>query len=181
MPAGKDRLYVALYARSGKALMPGKEDTSYHWAFLVGPKKEVEGSEGTRFHVKESFSVSSGKSEWIYDEQSIRLISTQMLLVRIMIAKIEDRGRMLQVLRNVPLRSGTEGWNCVGWVREALVELQSDGRALGTAVVDWSTVRDAAMNYCQRKKDEDRFDGVIDWKTTKAATFDLIDGKETIP
>lgn len=52
-----------------------------------------------------------------------------------MIAKIEDRDRMLQVLRGLPLRSGTRGWNCVGWVREALVELKRDGKALGTAVM----------------------------------------------
>jgi hypothetical protein len=32
MPPNKDRLYIALYARAGKARMPGKEDT---YAYLV--------------------------------------------------------------------------------------------------------------------------------------------------
>ena len=33
-------------------------------------------------------------------------------------------------------------------------------------------VRDGAMNYCQRKKDQHRFDG--------QGSYDLIEGKETI-
>ncbi|TGO19773.1 hypothetical protein BTUL_0002g00150 [Botrytis tulipae] len=180
MPSGKHRLYIALYARGGKPTMPEKEDT-YHWGLIVGPKKEVEASRGTRFHAKEFLSLSTGKSEFKYEEVSIPLLATQMLLVRVMIAKIENYDRMLQILRAIPIRSRNEGWNCVGWVREALTELQNDGKTLGTAVIEWAMVRDAAMNYCQRKKDEHRFDGVVEWKTDKAATFDLINGKEVIP
>lgn len=160
--------------------MPEKEDT-YHWALIIGPKKEGKDSQGTRFHAKESMVSSSGKHDWKYEEASIRLIATQMLLVRVMIAKIEDNDRMLQILRGIPIRGGDEGWNCVGWIREALLELQNDGKVLGTSVMEWITVRNAAMGYCQKKKDEHRFDGVVEWKTYKAATFDLLDGKETIP
>ncbi|KAK6603900.1 hypothetical protein H4I95_05803 [Botrytis cinerea] len=160
MPSGKHRLYIALYARGGKPKMPEKEDT-YHWGLIVGPKKRLKIHEGRVF--------------------TPRRFSTQMLLVRVMVAKIENYDRMLQILRAIPIRSKDEGWNCVGWVREALVELQNDGKTLGTAVIEWTTVRDAAMNYYQKKKDEHRFDGVVEWKTTKVATFDLIDGKEIIP
>ncbi|KAF7887968.1 uncharacterized protein EAF01_011122 [Botrytis porri] len=160
--------------------MSEKEDT-YHWGLIVGPKKEVEDSRGTRFHAKEFLSTSTRKSEFKYEEVSIPLLATQMLLVRVMIAKIENHERMLQILRAIPIRNKEDGWNCVGWVREALVELQNDGKTLGTAVIEWAKVRDAAMNYCQRKKDEHRFDGVVEWKTDKAATFDLIDEKEVIP
>ncbi|TGO39305.1 hypothetical protein BHYA_0056g00150 [Botrytis hyacinthi] len=155
MPSGKHRLYIALCAHGGKPTMPEKEDTV--------------------------FVPSTGKSDIKYEEVSIPLLATQMLLVRVMLAKIENYDRMLQILRAIPIRNKDEGWNCVGWVREALVDLQNDGKTLGTAVIEWATVRDAAMNYCQRKKDEHRFDGVVEWKTDKAATFDLINGKEVIP
>lgn len=42
-------------------------------------------------------------------------------------------------------------------------------------------MRDDAMGYCQRKKDQHRFDGKGNFDTSKAATYDLIEGKETIP
>ncbi|CAD6448887.1 f7196319-8ef1-4d93-9416-7754d1f6c04f [Sclerotinia trifoliorum] len=83
--------------------MPEKEDT-YHWALIVGPKREGKESQGTRFHAKESMVSSSGKQEWKYEEAPIRLIATQMLLVRVMIAKIEDNDGVLRILRGIPIR-----------------------------------------------------------------------------
>ena len=66
-------------------------------------------------------------------------------------------------------------------MKEALEALQADGKALGTAVTEWGRVRDVAMNYCQKKKDAHRFDGKGDYDMKKAATYDLIEQKETIP
>jgi hypothetical protein len=40
------------------------------------------------------------------------------------------------------------GWNCVGWVKDALELLKADPRALVTSVIEWEIVRDAAMAYC---------------------------------
>src|ERR1700679_4177436 len=107
MPSNKDRLYIALYARGGRATMPGKEDTyatsiscatippnnkfSYHWALIVGPKVEMDKSgamvEGTRYHAKERI------DGWVFDEQTINLQPTNALLVRVMIGKIERKDR----------------------------------------------------------------------------------------
>ncbi|KAJ5189668.1 hypothetical protein N7491_008287 [Penicillium cf. griseofulvum] len=50
-------------------------------------------------------------------------------------------------------------WNCVFWVKEALEVIKVDPKALGTSVVGWERVRNEAMAYCQRKKDQHRFDG----------------------
>jgi hypothetical protein len=47
--------------------------------------------------------------------------------------------------------------------------------------MEWGAVRDAAMEYCQRKKDQHRFDGKGKFDTSRVSTFDLIEGKETIP
>ncbi|MCJ1405706.1 hypothetical protein MMC11_008936 [Xylographa trunciseda] len=179
MPSNKDRLYVVLYARSGAPRMPGKEDT-YHWALLVGPKAEVEGGQGMRYHVKER-PKQSGGSEWFFEERKTPLAPSNMLLIRVMIGKVENHERLVRVLRKTPLRHGQPGWNCVGWVKETLEELSADGKALGTSVVGWDRVRDGAMGYCQRKKDQHRFDGKGNFDMRKAATYDLVEEKETIP
>jgi hypothetical protein len=132
-----------------------------------------------RYHAKERLKQDGG-SEWYFEERDVPLAPTSMLLVRIMIGKIENKERLLNVLRNTPIRKGQLGWNCVGWVKEALEGLKADGRALGTSMIDWDRVRNESMGYCQKKKDEHRFDGKGNFDMHKAATYDLIEGKETI-
>ncbi|KAF1840070.1 uncharacterized protein K460DRAFT_380982 [Cucurbitaria berberidis CBS 394.84] len=166
MPAGKDRLYVALYARGGAPSMPGKEDT-YHWALLVGPKDEVGDGIGMRYHAKERI-IGPNASAWVFEERKTTLSATSMLLV------------LISIVRNTPVRQGVAGWNCVGWVQEAMQNLEADGKALGTSVTEWTKVRNTAMEYCQRKKDEHRFDGQGNSDMFKAPTYDLVEGKEKI-
>ncbi|KAE8149261.1 hypothetical protein BDV25DRAFT_4511 [Aspergillus avenaceus] len=178
MPSNKDRLYVALYARGGAPTMPGKEDT-YHWALIIGPKIETQGKMGVRYHAKERPKVGGG-SEWFFEERECPLTATSMLLVRVMIGKVEDGNRLVQTLRTTPIRQNQVGWNCVAWVREALEKLKADGRSLGTSVIDWETVRNESMSYCQRKKDQHRFDGHGNFDMAKAPTYDLVERKEII-
>lgn len=104
-----------------------------------------------------------------------------MLLVRIMIGKVEDKNRLTAILRNTPIKQGQPGWNCVWWVKEALERVKDDGKALGTSVLEWEKVKDGAMCFCQKKKDEHRFDGKGNFDMGRAATYDLIEQKETIP
>ncbi|KAF4635878.1 hypothetical protein G7Y89_g2198 [Cudoniella acicularis] len=179
MPSNKDRLYVVLYARGGLAKMPGKEDT-YHWALIVGPKDEEEGGHGMRYHAKERM-IAAGQSEWFFDERETTLEATSMLLVRITVAKVKKMDQLVNTLRSVPIKQGEPGWNCVIWVKEALQALQTDGKALGTSDIEWQKVRDAAMRYVQEKKDEHRFDGKGDFNMKWAATYSLLEGKETTP
>ncbi|PYH92218.1 hypothetical protein BO71DRAFT_28664 [Aspergillus ellipticus CBS 707.79] len=172
----KDRLYVTLYARGGAPTMPGKEDT-YHWALLVGPKVETPEKKGVRYHAKEMPGLVGG-SQWELEEQECRLAATSMLLVRVMIGKIKDRGRLVEILRKTPIRQGEAGWNCVSWVKEALETSSIDGKALGTRVIEWGKVRNGVMEYCQSKKDQHRFDGQGNFDMSKAPTYDLIERKE---
>jgi len=152
----------------------------YHWGLLIGPKNEVEDGRGIRFHAKERMTA-AGKSEWFFEERDTTLLATSMLLVRIMIGKVEKMDRLVKTLRSVPIRQGQLGWNCVSWVKEALEALNTDGKILGTKVTEWQTVRDGAMWYIQQKKAEHRFDGKGNFNMKYAATYDLLDGKETIP
>ncbi|KAF1835331.1 hypothetical protein BDW02DRAFT_496044, partial [Decorospora gaudefroyi] len=100
---------------------------------------------------------------------------------RVMTAKIEKKDRLGAILCSTLIRQGVQGWNCVSWVQEALQSLEADRKSSGTGVTEWKKVRDAAMEYCQRKKDEHRFDGQGNYDRGKAPTFDLLAGQETIP
>lgn len=115
--------------------------------------------------------------EWVFEE---RPLATEMLLVRIVIAKIKNQASLEKILRSVPIRQGEPGWNCVGWVKEALHLLVAGDKALGTNVAEWETVRDVAMSYCQQKRIQHRFDGKGDFDTAKPATYDLLQEKEVI-
>ncbi|KAH3404497.1 hypothetical protein KXV40_003104 [Aspergillus fumigatus] len=91
-----------------------------------------------------------GGSEWFFEERECPLAPTSMLLVRIMVGK------------------------------EALETLKVNPKALGTSIVEWEKVRSAAMDYCQRKKDQHRFDGQGNFNMRKVPTYDLIERKEII-
>jgi len=145
---------------------------------ILGPKIEDENSRGTRFHAKELMTVEGYK--WEFEEQTISIAPTRMLLVRIMIGKVEKLDKVLQIIRSIPIRPDREGWNCVGWIQEALEALGVEKKAMGTSVMDWKTVRDTAMEYCQKKRDAHRFDGKDETSDKrKAPTYDLIEGRET--
>ncbi|PKX97055.1 uncharacterized protein P174DRAFT_364659 [Aspergillus novofumigatus IBT 16806] len=167
MPSNKDRLYVALY------------EPRYHWALIVGPKVGDEGSLGVRYHAKERPKV-AGVSEWFFEESECTPAPSSMLLVRIMIGKVADANRLVGILQNTPIRQGHPGWNCVFCVKEALEKLKVNPSALGTSVDDWETVRREAINYCQRKKEQHRFDGQGDFNMRQAPTYDLMERKEII-
>lgn len=204
MPSRKNRLYVALYARGGQARMPGLEDTyvlsamppralqsmdadsneSYHWALIIGPKEETEESRGARFHAKGGMSIVDGTSQsiWSFEERGTSMRQTAMILVRVLVGKIENDERGKALLRNVPVKGDQPGWNCVGWVEEALEALHRDGRVLGTSISSWQLIRDTAMEYVDRKKREHRFDdqgSII--TSSRVPTWDMLVGRETVP
>ncbi|KAF2844340.1 hypothetical protein T440DRAFT_525650 [Plenodomus tracheiphilus IPT5] len=179
MPPNKERLYIVLYASCWTPSMLGKED-SYHWALLVGPKVEVENGRCMRYDVKERI-IGPNASKWLFEEAETTSSANAIPLVRVMIAKIEKKDRFRSIVRNTLIREGVEGWNCVMWVQEALQNLKADGKALGTGVTEWTKVRNATMEYCQRKNEEHRFDAQGTYDILKAPMYDLVERKERIP
>ncbi|GAB0137719.1 hypothetical protein EsDP_00005975 [Epichloe bromicola] len=184
MPSDKDRLYVALHARGGAPVMPGLEDT-YHWALIVGPKTESHASRGRRFHAKQKLHVFGNppmpQHVWEYEEEEIPMMPTSMLLVRVVIGKVKELGRLKSILRNIPLRHEVGGWNCVAWVKEAVETALQDTRALKASEgLNWDSVRDVAMWYVEQKKAAHRFDGQGDYDQSKAATWDMLEGIERV-
>lgn len=120
---------------------------------------------------------------WEFEARDTRTTASAMILVRVLVAKIINVDRLVSVLQSVPVRGSEPRWNCVEWVKEALEKLQKDGKALGTSVLGWQTVRDTAMWYVEKKAAEHRFDGKAEtgqFDTSKVATYDLLEGKETM-
>lgn len=172
--SNKDRIYVALYARGGQ------DPNTYHWAIIIGPKNEVEGGQGGRYHVKHD-PLQPGESFWKYEDLPIPLTQTASLLARVTIGKVTDKSRLERVLKNVPLVQGDPAWTCRVWVRDAIAALVADGKCLGTSVTDWTTVEQACNNYVGEKRAARRYDGSGSWKAGTVPTYDLLERKETIP
>ncbi|RWA06985.1 hypothetical protein EKO27_g8122 [Xylaria grammica] len=157
----------------------------YHWALIVGPGPDLgPESGGMRFHVKEAFNAASvppwSQLAWAYEERNIGRGPTQMLLVRVVIGKVLDIGRLRCILGRVPVRSEVPGWNCVAWVREAIEEILRDGKVLGAVSTSWEVVRDTAMWYVEQKKRAHRFDGQRQYMAKSQPTWDMLEGKETM-
>ncbi|OAR05357.1 hypothetical protein LLEC1_05975, partial [Akanthomyces lecanii] len=129
MPSDKPRLYLALYARGGDG---------YHWALLVGPKHEDSNTRATRYHAKQHM------LQWQFEEIRIRTAATNMILVRVLAAKIQKMDRVESILRNVPVRPNLPGRTCRSWVTEAYEKLRNDGKALGTCP-DWESLIETAL------------------------------------
>lgn len=108
------------------------------------------------------------------------MAATAMILVRVLVGKVANTERLCSVLRSTNVKGNQPGWNCVVWVEEALQGLKEDGKALGTSKIDWTSVRDTAMRYVEQKKQQHRFDGKKVFDMSKVATWDLLEGKETV-
>lgn len=147
---------------------------------MIGPKFEAEDAMGVRYHAKERPNFIGGGSEWFFEERECQRVPTSMLLVRIIVGKVTDKNRLVEILRKTPIRQGQPGWSCVSWVKEALKALEVDRKVLGMSVIGWDKVRNEAMGYCQRKKDQHSFDGQGNFDMAKVPTYDLIEQKEII-
>jgi len=79
---------------------------------MIGPKVEKEGFTGVRYHAINKLDSSGGGSEWFFEERESSLTPTNMLLVRIMVGKVTDKNRLVDILRKTPIRQGQPGWNC---------------------------------------------------------------------
>ncbi|KAI1176473.1 hypothetical protein F4777DRAFT_268813 [Nemania sp. FL0916] len=168
----KPRLYIALYP-SG---VPNNPELKYHWAFLVGPK--IENDEivpGARYHVKNSF------QGWTYEEMELQNVrNTTTLLVRILIAKIEDEKRLVELFRRVPVVQGDPSWRCRTWIANALAEIAKDGKCVGTAELNWQRIEAFARQYVGDKTAGGRYENAADLLRPKP-TWDLLENRETVP
>lgn len=148
----------------------------YHWGFLIGPKKE-DGDEvpGVRYHVKNRFGEG-----WLYEEVSLANVqNTISLLARILIAKIEDEKRLVQIIRDTPLVQNDPEWRCRTWVADVLRRIAEDGKAVGTAELDWHAVEAKGRSYVAAKMAAGRYATEARLRVPKP-TWDMIQKKELL-
>jgi hypothetical protein len=120
-------------------------------------------------------------SGWTYEEKSVSDVrSTNTLLARIVIAKVENEQRLIELLRNIPVVNGDPNWRCRTWVAQALAEIAKDGNCVGSSQLDWRTVEAFARQYVAQKTTAGRYTKAEDMLKPKP-TYDLIEGKETVP
>ncbi|KAH7396968.1 hypothetical protein DE146DRAFT_61908 [Phaeosphaeria sp. MPI-PUGE-AT-0046c] len=172
MPSNKSRLYIALYP-SG---VVNNEERKYHWGFLIGPKAERKDVvPGTRYHVKNS------PLGWVYEEIPLENVrTTNSLLARILIAKIEDEQRLISLFRGLPVTQGDTNWRCRTWIASGLAEIAKDGGCVGTAELNWEKIEAFARQYVREKTASGRYQSAADLLKPKP-TWDMLENRESVP
>ena len=119
-------LYVGVYMNYRS---PHEE---FHWALLIGPANEIDGSEGVYCGI-DFARDSDGRRTWCYNQTVVPLRRQPRLLVRMLIAEVVDvrpLGEMLRDHDSTPTaeRRGSIGealeWNSLAWVRGKLEMLE---------------------------------------------------------
>lgn len=155
----------------------------FHWAFLIGPKVEKTAQvPGRRCHVKNRLNPNPHgiSSIWEYEEVQIPNVqNTATLLVRVVIGKVENLGRLLEILRSIPVIQNDPGWRCRTWCANALTAIAKDGTAVGTSVLDWQRIEQAARRYAGDKTVQGRFASAALLLGPKP-TWDLLENKEIV-
>lgn len=104
---------------------------------------------------------------------------TTNLLARITIAKVEDEKRLIDIFRNTPVVQGDPNWRCRNWLSEVLSRLKTDGRAVGTSQLDWTTIEALARDYVGKKAAAGRYSSAEDMVLPKP-TWDMLEEKEYV-
>jgi hypothetical protein len=147
----------------------------YHWGFLVGPKAEKD-MPGTQYHVK-----NHPITGWVYEENTVTNVQSAVtLLARVLVAKIEDEERLVEILRSVPVVQGDPSWRCRTWLANALTAINEDGKAVGTARLDWGVVEKVARVYVGKKTADGRY-ADVERASKPKPTWDLLNNRETVP
>lgn len=118
---------------------------------------------------------------WMYEEVPLLDVrNTVNLLARVLIAKIEDESRLLQILRDNDIVQNDPNWRCRTWVSAALDKLSRDGKAVGTSQLNWQTIETVARRYVGGKAEKGRYK-VAENPPKPRPLYDLLENKEIVP
>ncbi|KAL2074290.1 hypothetical protein VTL71DRAFT_8068 [Oculimacula yallundae] len=109
------------YMKDAFVVVPGGPITETHYFMQEVPGRFLRCS----YHVK-----NSPFNGWVYDEQNFTDVrSTNTLLARIVIAKVENEKRLIDLLRNLPVINNDPDWTCRSWLAKASSDIARDGSA----------------------------------------------------
>ncbi|KAK6856449.1 hypothetical protein PG995_006636 [Apiospora arundinis] len=106
--------------------------------------------------------------------------STATLLVRVVIAKITDERRLIQLLRQVPVVQDDPEWRCRTWVAQVLQAIERDGHCVSSAVLNWPIIEAKAREYAAAKAAAGRYGLGKDMLAPKP-TYNILERRETVP
>lgn len=153
---------------------------------MVAPWPRRGHQKGTKYHAKNPLpSIAGDQLRWVFETKQVPLEPFEMLMARVSIARIKDVKRLDAILRAVPVVLDSDSWNCVYWVQDALIQLESCSteRVLKPgALLAWDEVREVALQYVQSKTDEHRYDGKLEEYRTmqKVPEYDAPGKKELV-
>lgn len=109
----------------------------YNRVFIVGPKAET-GTQirGSRYHVK-----NRSEEGWEFEKVIVGDVRmTNTLLGHLVIVKVEDEKRLINLTLSFPVVNDYENWKCRSWIAHALAEIAKDGKCVGTSQRDWRSI-----------------------------------------
>ncbi|KAH6621573.1 hypothetical protein B0J18DRAFT_458059 [Chaetomium sp. MPI-SDFR-AT-0129] len=168
------RLYLTLHVKGGAPVVPVQDDN--------GPTTQDEESKGYRYQARKR-TIGPDTSLWQYDQIETTMLPSAQTLVRIVLGKVVDLGKIHHILSNVPLRPEEEGWDSIVWVKEGIEALlrEEDAAVEFAEGVTWENVRVWAMWYVGKKEREHRFDGEVSFDPLRTPTWDMFCLEETEP
>ena len=117
----------------------------------------------------------------MYEEVPLRNVqTTTTLLARIVIGKIEDEQRLVNIFRNARVIQNNPNWRCRTWVADVLATLARDGRAVGTSQLAWNKIEQLARDYVAKKNAAGRYNRAEDMASPKPP-WNMLEGKEDVP
>ncbi|KAL1877372.1 hypothetical protein VTK73DRAFT_8667 [Phialemonium thermophilum] len=169
----KPRLYVALFPTG---ITDNEELSSYDWSFLIGPKDENKPHvPGMQLRIRKVAQL------WVLEELVVDDVrNTGSLAVRVLIAKIRDKSRLVQLIKDVHRVQDDDTWNTRSWIADVLNAMATTGGVVGRSVLNWPLVDARARQYVADKIAAGRYAGPQD-PTAPRPTWDLIDDKEIAP
>ena len=171
----KQRLYVGLYRFGyslGNILQPGQ----YHWALIIGPKKENSSTRGTRWLIRQT--VNSG---WRLEKAVVTMApygdTLLDILVRITIAKIKDIDRTIQIIESFGVVANSQHVSSQTWIQAVISALFADANAC-VYLQPWNQIEISCEQFAKKKIQQGRFNyGVVNpaWDRNRIPTNSMIE------
>lgn len=173
------QLYLAFYARL-------KYPNTYHYALHISSLEGVSSTEirTMKYHCKNIITVTEKTVSipWVYEAVKIDPDSDPRIVVRVLLGDVSRIDLVDSLLEAVPVGQGSkEDFNCVSWVKDALVRLDQAEVISRGDISDWESVERTALDYVNEKKQQGRFESSWEGDTSRIATFDRALGQEVYP
>jgi hypothetical protein len=115
-----------------------------------------------------------------YEEQDMDLSLSQMIHVKIAIAKVISIAQFQRLLRDLPVSNDDPAWTCLSWVRSAFQKAIADRKALKGYVSgnDWPDIEARARRYVHQKREQRRAQDLAG-STHMIPTWNFWENRET--